>query len=92
MLAGLERVHGDEAVLAVGGAYVHDADRLVLEQLAVRVQQRLVGRGFDGARFVVELEQPQAPALAVDDAQLADDAAQQLRLASNVPVEILWET
>ena len=47
----------------------------------MRVDQLLVGHRLDVLALVVELEDRHTSALAIDDAQIADDARQQLRLA-----------
>ena len=60
----------------------HDDDELIVfEQIAVRVDQRFIGPRLDHAGFVVQLEQRQLAALAVDNAHVGHDAGQQLRLA-----------
>ena len=61
---------------------MHDHQLVVLEQVAVGVEHApRRRRPRSTSRLVVELEQRQPAALAVDDAQVADDAGQQLRLA-----------
>ena len=59
----------------------HDDQFVVLEQMAIGVDHGLIGRGFDHAGLVVELEERQLAALAVDHAEVVHDAGQQLRLA-----------
>ena len=54
----------------------------VLERVARRLDQAFVGCGLHDPRFVVELEDRHLAALAIDDAQIAHDAGQQLRLAA----------
>ena len=61
---------------------LHDDQFVVLEQILVGVEQIFVRHRFDRLALVVELEDRNPPALAVDDAQVADDAGQQLGLAA----------
>jgi hypothetical protein len=78
-------VHGElqSARETVGLQLAHDDDEFViLQQVAVGVDQRLVSPCVNAAGLVVQLEQRQLAALAVDHAQVAHDAGQQLRLAA----------
>ena len=60
----------------------HDDDELVVFQgVAIGVDGGFVGGGFDDARFVVEFEDGQFAALAVDDAHVSDDTREQLGFA-----------
>ena len=59
-----------------------DDEFVVLEQIAIGIERVLVHRGLDHARAVIDLEQAQPPALAIDGAEVADDAGQGLGLAA----------
>ncbi len=58
----------------------HDDQFVVLEQVPVRIDQRLVSTRLDHTGFVIQFEQGKLAALAVDDPKIRHDARQQLRL------------
>ena len=55
---------------------------IVLERVFGGLQRGFIDRSFQHGAFVVDLEQAQLAALAVDHTQIADDACQQLGLAA----------
>ena len=57
----------------------HHNDQLVLfEQVTICLHQSIIYRSVDLTRGVVELEQTQLAALAIDHPEVADDPGQQL--------------
>ena len=74
----------EAAAKALGRALqraLHNHQLVVFQQVAVGIEHRIIDRRFQHIGFVVELEDDQLAAVAVDDAQIADDGGQQLRLA-----------
>ena len=70
------------AEMVVLHAAAEHHELVVLEQITVGIQRGLVHRGLQHRTLVVQLEQAQLAALAVDHAQITHDAGQQLRLAT----------
>ena len=60
---------------------LHNHQLVVLELVSVCIEHRFIGSGFDHSRLVIEFEQREFAALAVDHAQVGHDGSDQLRLS-----------
>ena len=60
---------------------LHNHQLVFLELVSVCIEHRFIGSGFDHSRLVIEFEQREFAALAVDDTQVGNDGSDQLRLS-----------